>query len=295
MHILEGPPDPAYLRQLMHFLSVARAGGFRKAAALARVQQPTLSKSVAELETRLQQAVFIRSTNKLELTPLGRRLLQRCEAIEALIQSPVTDEPAELGGEVRIATQEHVATHLLPRVVMALSIPHPNLAVRITTGAGKLLLPSVESGGTDFALLFSYPQSKQFTRRAVGRFPCRIVVGKPYERDAGVLRRFIGSREIDDTDNRAFPTLAHLQRRDAKTSIAISCNSLEAHKRMVLAGAGVSILPEFMIRSELNDGSLALVDSSYVYQARLDLVRFNARRPTPQAKAALSLLNLLVP
>lgn len=288
--VLQAPPDPAHLRQLMHFLAVARAGGFRRAAATAGVQQPTLSKSVAELEARLGAALLVRARGGLTLTDAGARLVERCEAIEDLVRAPLQDAPTALTGELRLATHEHVAVHLLPAFVLALAERHPRLQVRITTGPAAHLLPDLESGALDLALFFTWPERPAFTRRTLGRYPCHLVVGAAHAHDVRVARRLIGSREIDDAGGRDFPTLARLQARDPATTIALSCNSLEAQKRLVLAGAGVAILPELVVAAELASGALVRVDPHWVYEARLDLVRVLGRRPTAPVKAALAVL-----
>ena len=73
--------NPAHLRA---FWQVAKAGGFSRAAAGARVSQPTLSAQVKALETRYGTPLFVRQGRAIRLTPAGRRLLDVAERFFAL-------------------------------------------------------------------------------------------------------------------------------------------------------------------------------------------------------------------
>jgi DNA-binding transcriptional LysR family regulator len=63
------------LRQLAHFLAVAEAGHFTRAAARVHLTQSSLSSSVRALERELGSDLFVRSTRRVELTEAGRALL----------------------------------------------------------------------------------------------------------------------------------------------------------------------------------------------------------------------------
>lgn len=63
------------LTQLRHFVGLARAGSFVKAAAALHLTQPALSRSIKSLEDELGQALFDRTGRRIELTPFGRETL----------------------------------------------------------------------------------------------------------------------------------------------------------------------------------------------------------------------------
>ncbi|GAB6042941.1 LysR family transcriptional regulator [Endothiovibrio diazotrophicus] len=69
------------LNPLRFVAAVAELGSFSKAAEQCFVTQPTLSNAVAQLEERLGGRLFHRTTRKVELTPFGRQLLPRVEAV----------------------------------------------------------------------------------------------------------------------------------------------------------------------------------------------------------------------
>jgi DNA-binding transcriptional LysR family regulator len=56
---------------------------------------------------------------------------------------------------------------------------------------------------------------------------------------------------VDDELNKEFPVLATLKGERPDTCVKIASNDLNLHKEMVLGGVGVAVLPEFMVRAEL--------------------------------------------
>lgn len=66
---------------LQFVLEVARSGSFTKASEICCVTQPTLSNGIKQLEHQLEGELFIRTTRKVNLTPLGEHLLPSIQAI----------------------------------------------------------------------------------------------------------------------------------------------------------------------------------------------------------------------
>lgn len=69
------------LTQIRHFIGLAKAGSFIKASSQLFMTQPALSRSIKSLEDELGQLLFDRTGKKIELTPYGRTVLQRCQAL----------------------------------------------------------------------------------------------------------------------------------------------------------------------------------------------------------------------
>lgn len=69
------------LIQIRHFIGLAKAGSFVKAAHQLFLTQPALSRSIKSLEDELGQLLFDRTGKKIGLTPFGHSTLQRCLAL----------------------------------------------------------------------------------------------------------------------------------------------------------------------------------------------------------------------
>lgn len=88
------------LRQLQFVQKVAETQSFSKAAEICSATQPTLSNAISQLEKELGGRLFARSTRKVELTPFGRAVMGRIEAIleaeqELLRQASAFHNPEE--------------------------------------------------------------------------------------------------------------------------------------------------------------------------------------------------------
>lgn len=64
------------------FLAVAEAGSFTRAAARLRLSPSQISRSVAQLEERLQARLFFRTTRRVALTESGQILLSHCQRLQ---------------------------------------------------------------------------------------------------------------------------------------------------------------------------------------------------------------------
>ena len=69
------------LTQLRHFVCLAEAGSFVKASGQLFMTQPALSRSIKALEDELGQLLFDRVGKRIELTPFGRDVLGRSQAL----------------------------------------------------------------------------------------------------------------------------------------------------------------------------------------------------------------------
>src|SRR2546423_11729319 len=74
-------PHPFSLRQLQYAVAVADTGGFRKAAQLCHVSQPSLSAQLAQLEDVLGVRIFERDRRRVLVTPAGSEMLARARRV----------------------------------------------------------------------------------------------------------------------------------------------------------------------------------------------------------------------
>ena len=68
-------------QQLRHFISIAEAGKFSKAANLIGIAQPALSQSINKLELILNATLFKRTQQGVILTEAGKLLVPKAKNI----------------------------------------------------------------------------------------------------------------------------------------------------------------------------------------------------------------------
>ena len=126
------------LRHLEHFVAVAEARNFTRAAERLHIVQSAVSASIRTLERDLQAELFNRTTQRVELTDAGAMLLPQARRILAEVQTArelVADVRGGLRGTLTIGTMEALSGGALdiPRLLAAFRDSHPLLEVHLTT------------------------------------------------------------------------------------------------------------------------------------------------------------------
>jgi DNA-binding transcriptional LysR family regulator len=155
-----------------------------------------------------------------------------------------------------------------------------------------MLFESLIKGDLEFGIFFHTPEipDKLEVLKAIS-IRHHLVVRKDLRRKKNILETFIGSREVDDTNTKRFPTLEKLRKDQPGAKIKISSNNLTAQKEMVLQGLGVAILPSFLVANELRQGSLVDI---YPHEKFEFQMKFIKRRTGILSKAALELIKACI-
>lgn len=284
------------LRQIGYVVAVVDHGSFTRAAASIPVSQPALSQAIAALERELGIALFDRAGRVVRLTDAGEAFLGPARAMlreAGNARTAVADVAAVVTGRLELVSLPTLVAEPLVGLVGAFRQQHPGVTIRITEpddtasvldtvrrGASELGLgdgPLEDDAGIvvdhllDQELLAVLPPGTTRPRR---RLDVAAVAAMPLvATPLGTSTR----RLIDDAVRAA----------GAEPTIAVETDHREAIVPLVLAGAGVALLPEPLARRAAEDGATT---------ARLDPpVRRPVvllRRPGPLAPAAAAFRNL---
>ncbi|WP_374030133.1 LysR family transcriptional regulator [Bdellovibrio bacteriovorus] len=239
------------LLHLQYFYVVAKEQGFTNASKALRIQQPAISRMVKLLEDDIGFDLFEKVGRRVQLTPKGMEVFEHCQrifgSVDDLKQS-LGKISGEVKGPLKLAASEPIASHFLPEVLEKYLAKHPQVYPNIFSGPASMLLEKIENGQLELGLFFHIPDlSEKLEIFAKKEIQYHLVIRKDLRKKKDVLESFIGSREIDDSSTRKFPTLEKLRKIHPNAQIKISSNNLTAHKEMVLRGLGVSVLPEFLV------------------------------------------------
>lgn len=140
------PEESIDLRRVRHLLAVASHPTLQAAADALHLTQPALTKSIARFEEELGAKLFDRRGRKLVLTELGRRMVERGEALLRHVRA--IEEEVDLWqglgtGEVTIGVGPESELGLLPSVLEAFVPAHPGVTVTVRSGATETLLPAL--------------------------------------------------------------------------------------------------------------------------------------------------------
>ena len=146
------------LRHLEQILEICRAGGFSGAARRLEISQPTLSKSIARLETQLSVKLFERNGGAARPTAYGAFVAQRAEALLQGVAALSRDlEQLARGeeGRIRIAVGPASRLRPLPQLLRHVAVRFPRLHVETIQETGPGVMTALQDGRVDIAFGYS--------------------------------------------------------------------------------------------------------------------------------------------
>lgn len=288
------------LPKLRIFAAVARSGSFTRAADDLDLRQPTVSQQIQVLERGLRTPLFERSGRRVLLTPAGEALLPYAERLLALATEAetATREAAGLSARtLRLGVGNTLATYILPDLLARLRWERPDVVVQVQVGNTEQLLASVVDNRLELALVgapLSHPllQIHAFLRDDL------VVIVPPD--DEWAERRAVNLFELQnrtlllrEEGSALQATVAELLREHGIVpERTITLGNLEAIKRSVEAGLGVSIVPELAVRREVRDDALRALPLADVQLRRVfNYVYQRDRTLSPASQVFVDLLN----
>ncbi|MFC5286207.1 LysR family transcriptional regulator [Actinokineospora guangxiensis] len=279
------------LQQLAYFLAVARTLNFTRAAAEARVAQPSLSKQIRVLESELGSALFTR-TPSVALTPAGAALVPIASRILSDVDSARL-EVAELAGlrrgRIRLGATPSLCVGVLPAVLRAFHDEHPGVRLRVQESGSGDLTAALVAGELDLALVIVPPQGVDPALRAIPVLRDELVVASAEELPERMRVADLRTRPMvmyrEGYDLRE-TTLAACRSAGFEPALAVEGGEMDAVLRFVEAGLGVAVVPRLVLadRPRLRSAALAGMRRTVAIAHRSDAP------PTSAARAFRELL-----
>jgi DNA-binding transcriptional LysR family regulator len=170
---------------LRRFVAVAECGGFRQAARHLHIAQPSLSRSVQELEMRIETRLFLRGPHGAALTPAGQTLLKHAQILFADMRRAADDLASlkgEVTGEIIVGANASLTGSLLPQAIAAFSAVAPDARIYVVEAKIDHILSGIIEGQFELGLA-PVPAGHEradaeFEVTPMGTFPY-VVVARP--------------------------------------------------------------------------------------------------------------------
>lgn len=158
------------LRRLRTLREVADHGGVNAAAAAMRYSPSGVSQQMAALEGEVGAAVLARSGRGVQLTEVGRVLLEHAQILldaEQQARSAVEKARDSLDVEITIGVFCTVAAGLVPAVISDLAERHPTVHVKTREIDPDEATLELKHGHLDLAFLIDYPDASEPWRTGI--------------------------------------------------------------------------------------------------------------------------------
>jgi DNA-binding transcriptional LysR family regulator len=265
------------LRQLETFRAVARELSFSRAAAGLGYVQSSVSSQVAALERELGVPLFDRLGRRIALTETGRVMLDYSERLldlareagEAVADAGVGS--GEIAGSLSISAPETLLTYRLPGLLTIFHERYPRVRVSLQpTAVGRLVgstRRALGEGRVDVAFVLDV------LAVSVEGFATELLMEEDVSVVAPPAHALAGSALVNPSDLIGETVLlpeapqsgcayrGRFERQLAEGGVVpretLEFQSIEAIKRCVSAGMGVTALPTVTVETELAAGTLS--------------------------------------
>lgn len=256
------------LNEFECFLAVSECRSFSEASIKLKMSKNSVSRFITNLEDRLGEKVFRRSTREVHLTAFGEKLLQQSEKFwESLLEleSALSSSILEPQGTLRIIASNALSGKFLYRKLDEFHKKYRNISTEIDFSDGGADTWKLDEHNID--ILFGFPHVPHITdewkHKHIGSVKNLIVASPSLLNKLGEISK--------TSDLMKLPFITH-NSRNPRNLIPLSkgkgvltadpivaANSFTHMKELCKTGMGAALLGENMVEEELRNGQLKKV------------------------------------
>ena len=289
--------------KLRIFHAAAQAGSFTHAGELLNMSQSAVSRQVSALEQELGTPLFHRHARGLIPTEQGELLMRAAHDVTMkleAVRSRLADSRGQPTGTLRVTTTVGLGSTWLASRINEFSDLYPGIALQLILDDLELDLAMRQA---DVAIRLRAPSQPDLIQRKLFTVHFHVYASPDY------LRRFGQPKSVDELDEHRIIVFgenapAYLKDMNRLCSAgrepgdprtpALAVNNVVAIKRAVEKGAGIAMLPDYIISvgsdlvAILPDADVPAFDTYFVYPEELrdtarvavfrDFLLANARR-----------------
>ncbi len=258
------------LRQLQTFVQAAKLQSFSKTATRLGYSQSAVTVQIRLLEKELGTRLFDRMGKQVILTPQGQKFLEHANKILYEVDRTFLcmQEDEELKNPLHIGTIESLCTAKFPAIVSQFRKQYPKVKFQITVDTPEELIRMMEQDLLDMIYILDAPRWNENWIKAMETAEPIVFVAAP---------SFLTDRPqtLDEIlQEPFFLTEKNANYRQALDQFLASCHCslspvLEISDtafiiQMLEQGRGLSFLPLFAVKKQIQEGTLAVVQVDHV-------------------------------
>lgn len=236
------------------FLAVARSGTISAAGKALGVDNATVGRRIASLEAALGTQLFDRSPQGYRLSEPGEALLSPAERVEVSVmgaRARIDDLQNSTSGSLRIGATDAFGTYFLAPRLGKLQLELPGMHIDLVALTGVLSLSKREA---DIAIGIARPDQGRLFSRKLTTFHLGLYASYDYivsHPEIVSTEDVLSHPVISWVENLMYdPSLNYIAEVDRRIVPRYGCSNLVAQLRATVGGAGVCVLPHYMVRNE---------------------------------------------
>lgn len=257
------------IRNLITFVRITEVRNFSKTAEQLGYSQSAVTMQIKQLEAELQVQLFERIGKKAKLTQAGQRLLPY--ALDILSAAgkaeSIAREPEQISGKLRIGTCESYVISVLPPVFMEMGERCPGVEISTHTAPVPDLIDMLRQNDIDILYfldeklyfpewikVMEQPENIYFVSSSssplarMKKIPISRLVEEPlYLTEKGISYRYAMEQALAAAGYELHPRL--------------EVGNTDVITRFLLKNKGISFLPEYVVKDDVAEGRLAILDT----------------------------------
>ena len=273
----------------LNYFSVAvQTGTVRAAADQLNVAPSAVSRKITQLEERLGSQLVERGRRGVKLTEAGQLLMdyvQQNQALQQTCVSALEDLHGLETGQVDLAVGEGFVNSLVGEALPPLQEEYPQLKSQLHFAGTNEVIRQVELDEVHMGLVFHPPQHPRISSHAVAKQPLMAVLAPdhPLANKSALTMQDIQAYPLAlQTDSFGIRQLLALVEFEQRISLEprLVTNSIAALKQFARHQEAITVLPEFVVRQEVQQGVLKCVPlhHSLLQNGEIHLITRQGRR-----------------
>lgn len=237
-------------RQLELFAALPEHTTLGSAAQQLHISESALSHAISELEAAVGEQLCIRRKARgVHLTPTGRHFAKRAGELlreASALADGLGELRGELKGPVSLGCYTGLASNVLPAVLEGMASLHPKVEISVTVGDQSELLPALEAGTLDTAIVYDIGLPADVERRIIYRTEVMAVLAASdslgQEGDVDLVDLAIKPLIMLNTAPSTEYTQLMFAQRGLKPNVGAVVPQIDLVRAMVGRGLGYSLL-----------------------------------------------------
>ena len=290
------------LQRLQTFRTVATLMNFNQAAEVLHYSQSTVSAQIKTLENEIGILLFKRIGKSVRLTEAGAKMLVYADKILAIKEEAVAEVTGRnmVTGLLTLRMPQTVATHYLPHILCDYQPRFPGVRLDITSCALHTLEHELRIGIVDLAFLFADTIGAK-------NLECELLRVEPLAIVTHPSHPLATKKSVDFIDLEGQVLLLpksdcgyrmgfeqELATEKVTPATLIEMNSIEAIKQTIIAGIGVTIIPEIAIRSDVAKGKIVKVCWKDDLETGVLMIHYKDKWRSPAVEAFMNTMRRFV-
>lgn len=251
------------LNRLHIFRTIILAGNLTKAAVQLGLPKSKVSRQLAALEEEVGCELVFRTTRQLQLTPVGKELLQSAlphlSELEGALER-IAQGSEEVSGRLRVTVPDDMGTVFMGGIVSTFMSMYPKVLLEVHVTNQKL---DLIRDSFDLALRIGKLKDSTLVQRKIGNIRLSPYISPELKARSSLVE----PHDLASLPHLAFTThldpknaMLRLHRsgdsRTVKTEVAFASNSFFVLRDLAARGRGFTMLPAFVAEDALRRNEL---------------------------------------